>query len=180
MGYRPPVPIITCVSAALLLLCSACAPQQGAVLVDRCRLVPVNGPCKAMMERYRFDQKSGRCSEYIYDGCGAVVPFESLEECRQLCEPPASGEVQGKMPGVEPAAEKRSGLLRDPVEDDPRHAVVFRNIDDEVKTLLADHPRRGGEGFVNIYWETKKRLLKNRYGIDWRSPGEMNPQVIFD
>lgn len=179
MGNRQSVPIISYASAALLLLCSACAPQ-GPVLADRCRLEPINGPCKAMMERYRFDQKSGTCREYIYDGCGAVVPFESLEECRQLCEPPASGEAQGKMPGVEPAAEKPSGLLRDPVEDDPRHAVVFRNIDDEVKALLADHPRRGSEGFVNIYWETKKRLLKNRYGIDWRSPGEMNPQVIFD
>jgi hypothetical protein len=35
--------------------------------------------------------------------------------------------------------------------------------------ILAGHPQRGAEGFMNIYWDTKKGLLKDRYGIDWRA-----------
>lgn len=171
MHHRFHTPSRSLLFVSLLLLCSACVPQ-GAVLVDRCLLAPVNGSCKAMMERYRFDQKSGRCREYIYDGCGPVVPFESLEECRQLCENVTSG--------VKTAEEGRAALLHDPVEDDPRHAAVFRTIDGEVKALLADHPQRGSEGSVTIYWDTKKRLLREKYGIDWRSPGELNPHVLFD
>ena len=73
-----------------------------------------------------------------------------------------------------------SGLARDPVEDDPRYAEVFANVDAEVAALLADDPRRGGEGFCHVVWGTKKGLLKEKYGIDWRTPAELNPQVIFD
>lgn len=46
--------------------------------------------------------------------------------------------------------------------------------------LLKDHPRRGEMGFCHVAWPVKKRLLAEKYGIDWQSPEEMNPQVIFD
>jgi hypothetical protein len=75
---------------------------------------------------------------------------------------------------------RNNGLDYDPVEDDPRYAEVFARIDAEVDAALADHPQRGAMGFCHVVWGTKKRLLKNKYGIDWRSPDEMNPQVIFD
>jgi hypothetical protein len=81
---------------------------------------------------------------------------------------------------VGPAASEKGGLRHDPVEDDPRHAEAFARIDAEVDAALKDHPQRGGEGFCHVVWETKKRLLKERYGIDWRAPDELNPQVIFD
>jgi hypothetical protein len=82
--------------------------------------------------------------------------------------------------GAEAGGPARAGLAHDPVEDDPRHAEVFARIDGEVDALLADHPQRGAEGFCHVRWSAKQRLLKERYGIDWRSPAEMNPQVIFD
>lgn len=162
-----------------ILGCSA-GMVYGGELPEKCRLVPVNGMCKAMMDRYFFDQKTGRCTEYFYDGCGPVVPFDTLEACRALCESVTANDSQAEPPVVQPGDKKRSGLAYDPVEDDPRHTGVFRTIDDEVKALLADDPHRGGEGFVNIYWRTKKDLLKRKYGIDWRSPGELNPHVLFD
>ncbi len=74
----------------------------------------------------------------------------------------------------------RGGLAHDPIEDDPRHAAVFARIDGEVDALLADHPQRGAEGFCHVRWAAKKRLLKERHGLDWRSPAELNPHVIFD
>lgn len=79
-----------------------------------------------------------------------------------------------------PQAPPRGGLRHDPVEDDPRYGEVFARIDAEVDAALRDHPQRGSEGFCHVVWATKKRLLADRYGIEWRSPDELNPQVIFD
>ncbi len=73
-----------------------------------------------------------------------------------------------------------SGLRHDPVEDDPRYAEVFARIDEEVKALVADDPRRGEMGFCHVQWAVKKRLLREKYGIEWRTPDEMTPQVICD
>jgi len=164
----------------LVLLCSSTNIVFGETLPGKCLLVPVNGSCKAMIEKYYFDRKTGRCTQYFYDGCGPVVPFDTLDECRALCESVISNGNRAEAPVSKSGGKKRSGLNYDPVEDDPRYAEVFKTIDDEVKELLADHPQRGSEGFVNIYWRTKKNLLKQKYGIDWRSPGELNPHVIFD
>lgn len=169
------------ISMAVFTAVLSCSPGIlfGGELSEKCRLVPVNGSCKAMMDRYFFNQKTGRCTEYIYDGCGVVVPFDTLDECRTLCESDPVNSIQVEPPAVQTGG-TRSGLTHDPVEEDPRYAGVFKVIDEEVKVLLADHPLRGGEGFVNIYWSTKKSVLKQKYGIDWRSPGELNPHVIFD
>ncbi|MDD2337170.1 MAG: BPTI/Kunitz-type proteinase inhibitor domain-containing protein [Geobacteraceae bacterium] len=164
----------------LALPCCLASLLYGKNLPDKCLLVPVNGSCKAMIEKYFFNQKTGRCAEYIYDGCGSIVPFDTLVECQALCEEFPSNGNRADTSGIEPIEKKRSGLYYDPVEDDPRYAEVFKTIDDEVKKVLADYPQRGGRGSVTIYWETKKSLLKQKYGIDWRSPGELNPQVIFD
>lgn len=144
-------------------------PVAAAELPEPCRLQPVNGRCKAMIEKFRFDQVGGKCVAYFYDGCGPVVPFESLDACRQLCET------------AQPAPEKRaSGLHYDPIEDDPRYAEVFRKVDAEVKEALAGHPQRGSMGFVHLIWETKKRILLQKYSIGWKTPAELNPQVMFD
>lgn len=163
----------TAFAIAFLLACLAAA-ATAADLPERCRLQPVNGECKARMERYRFDPEKGRCVEYTYDGCGPVVPFETAEECRALCEsladPPADAKPE----------RASSGLARDPVEDDPRYADAFRSIDGEVKAEMAASGDTQRRGSVYRYWAIKKRILKTKYGIDWRDPGEMNPHVIFD
>jgi len=174
--YAHPLSSLT----SLILFTAMASPLHGEALPGKCRLVPVNGHCKAMIAKYYFDQKTGRCLEYIYDGCGPVVPFDTLDECRALCESVELKTKQDETPDKKPEGKSRSGLAHDPVEDDPRYADTFEKIDDEVKDLLADHPLRGSHGFVNIYWDTKKQLLKKKYGIDWRSPGELNPQVLFD
>ena len=149
-------------------------------LPEKCWLIPVNGRCKAMIDKYYFDQNTGKCTEYTYDGCGPVVPFNRLDECRALCETANSKGTQMEPQGTKPSDKRQSGLRHDPVEDDPRFAEAFKTIDDEVKVLLTDHPQRGKDGFFNIYWDTKKTLLKQKHGIDWRTPQEMNPGTIFD
>lgn len=37
-----------------------------------------------------------------------------------------------------------------------------------------------GFGFCHKFWNTKKCILKKEYGIEWKTPAEMNPMVRFD
>jgi Kunitz/Bovine pancreatic trypsin inhibitor domain len=164
------------VVTTIILLPLTGRPLHGSELPEQCRRVPVNGSCKAYVKKYYFDQRTHLCEEYISDGCGTVVPFDTIEACRTLCEPTGPAGEGTKKPDVK----QRSGLNYDPMEDDPRYAGIFKTIDAEVKESLAADPRYGRRGSVHIYWDTKQRLLKQKYGIDWRSPGELNPQVIFD
>ena len=145
-------------------------PVSAADLPERCLQVPDKGPCKAMIEKFFFDRQASRCKSYFYGGCGPVVPFDSLEECRQLCEE------------CRPTPKKRgtSGLYYDPIEEDPRYVEVFSKIDAEVDEALGITSKGGGRGYIHVIWETKKRILKWKYKIDWRTPAELNPHVMFD
>jgi hypothetical protein len=51
-------------------------------IADPCKLEPDPGLCKAYMPRYYYDDG---CKEFIWGGCGGVVPFETLEECQAQC-----------------------------------------------------------------------------------------------
>ena len=42
------------------------------------------------------------------------------------------------------------------------------------------YPREGRRGFCFLYWGIKKEILKEDYGIDWKTPKELNPLVFFD
>ncbi|NND77838.1 MAG: proteinase inhibitor I4 serpin [Flavobacteriales bacterium] len=48
-----------------------------------CALIPDPGPCEAAFPKYYFDQDSGTCKEFLWGGCDGVVPFDTLEECRE-------------------------------------------------------------------------------------------------
>lgn len=69
-------------------------------------------------------------------------------------------------------------LRQDPVEFTHRWEEVYYDVEDELERLFADHRRH--MGFCFRYWSAKKKLLKDEYGIEWRSPSEMNPRVMFD
>jgi hypothetical protein len=56
-----------------------------ALISSRCELTPDAGTCKAYIPRYYFDPVTKKCTEFIWGGCGGVVPFETMEECK-ACE----------------------------------------------------------------------------------------------
>lgn len=70
------------------------------------------------------------------------------------------------------------GLKHDPLEDDPRFRDLIAKAEREAELELADWPR--GMGFCHILWETQKEILREKYGIDWHTPVEMNPDALFD
>jgi hypothetical protein len=72
-------------SAVLLFLLISCEKEGGCKKSERCDLVPDPGLCKAYFPKYYFDKTEGKCKEFIWGGCNGVVPFNTLEECRQ-CE----------------------------------------------------------------------------------------------
>jgi len=71
-----------------------------------------------------------------------------------------------------------SGMRHDPQEDDPKLKKIFAETEAEVDRNLANHPK--GLGFCHTRWAEMKRILKEKYGIDWKSPAEMNPGICFD
>lgn len=83
----------------LTLLClglAACtsngaAPQESAGgQAPACLMQPDAGMCRAAFTRYYFDEASGSCRSFIWGGCGGSVPFETMQDCQQACNAPAS------------------------------------------------------------------------------------------
>ena len=57
---------------------------------------------------------------------------------------------------------------------------LLYKVDIEVTQLLQSHPMRNELGYCHVEWETKKRILYERYNIIWYSPAELNPTMCFD
>ena len=34
--------------------------------------------------------------------------------------------------------------------------------------------------YIDIYWNIKKEILKETYNINWKSPKELNPNIIYN
>lgn len=69
-------------------------------------------------------------------------------------------------------------LMEDPVEYTRRWEEIYYDVEDRLKLRFADERRR--MGFCFMYWSAKQDLLKEEYGIDWHTPSQMNPRVMFD
>lgn len=68
-------------------------------------------------------------------------------------------------------------LRRDPVEYTWKWEEIAGEVERKLDELFKNERRH--MGFCFRYWSAKEELLK-KYGIDWRSPGAMNPGVHFD
>ncbi|MDE6577695.1 MAG: hypothetical protein K2J82_11585 [Muribaculaceae bacterium] len=69
-------------------------------------------------------------------------------------------------------------LRRDPVEFTRKWEEIYYDVEEKLDYRFANAPR--GHGFCFLYWNAKHDLLKDEYGIDWKSPSLMNPRVKFD
>lgn len=48
---------------------------------DRCTLNPDPGLCNAYFVKYYFNNETKKCEEFVWGGCGGVIPFDTMEEC---------------------------------------------------------------------------------------------------
>lgn len=74
--------------------------------------------------------------------------------------------------------EQRGHLKNDPVVWTWCFERAVDAVEEEVSRRLDGVPR--GMGFCFAYWAEKKSVLKEIHGIDWKTPSEMNPRVLFD
>ena len=78
------------------------------------------------------------------------------------------------------AIEQQSGpTYHDPIEDDPSVAPLFAQVRQEVETLVeAESGLRLGR--CHRIWHLTQRTLRERHGIEWLTPAQLNPGVAFD
>ena len=71
----------------------------------------------------------------------------------------------------------RGGFDYDPIED----TAPFRRVE---RMARAEAERRAGKGgymgYCHRIWGEIQNVLLEKYGIVWRSPAAMNPNVLFD
>ena len=74
----------------------------------------------------------------------------------------------------------------DPFGDDPESMKISMSKKiEEAKRLLPSNPEQAAELFMQLgcchtIWALQKRILKEKYGITWYTPAELNPDVKFD
>ncbi len=57
-------------------------------------------------------------------------------------------------------------------------ATIEKELNRKIDEILKDE--RKLRGFCHLYWDTKKKILLEDYGITWYSPAECNPDIIYD
>lgn len=70
-------------------------------------------------------------------------------------------------------------LLVDPIETDSALAEWVHEAAAEANRA-ADSAGHRGRGRCHFVWSMQKQILAERHGINWFSPAEMNPAVVFD
>lgn len=67
----------------------------------------------------------------------------------------------------------------DATELDPKFQALMKEVDDACRAEMKRNGSDGQFGSVHTFWRLKKAALKSK-GIEWRSPGELNPNIHYD
>ena len=73
-------------------------------------------------------------------------------------------------------------------EDDVLYRLLRESTEkklNEAKMLMPDHPEQAAQVFMQLgschrLWTMQKKILKEKYGITWYTPAELNPDIKFD
>lgn len=72
-------------------------------------------------------------------------------------------------------------LAHDPIEETTAYRRVVAAAEEAAWVAVeAAGIERGSFGSCWPFWAAKQRILREHYGVAWRTPSEMNPGVIFD
>lgn len=70
-----------------LLIIFVLLPLSTLAQIDSaCYLVPDIGPCFGAFTKYYYDQNTNNCKSFTWGGCDGVVPFNTLQECENICQ----------------------------------------------------------------------------------------------
>ncbi|MBR5335459.1 MAG: hypothetical protein IKV23_04215 [Bacteroidaceae bacterium] len=99
---------------------------------------------------------------------------EDLRDVIRIYEKNIAAADSGKFDGIV----QEGHLKSDPIEWTAQWEEVIDKADEIVYKRLGDYPR--GMGFCHALWHERTTVLREQFGIEWRSPSAMNPHVIFD
>lgn len=71
----------------------------------------------------------------------------------------------------------------DPLENDPQTAFFIKKAAKEArrKLFLSNLLSFGKSfGYCHVFWKKQKQILRDKYGIDWKTPAERNPHTRYD
>jgi hypothetical protein len=71
-----------------------------------------------------------------------------------------------------------NGEVFDPQESNPVLKDKFGLVDRKAERVVGNVPR--DSKFILHFWEAKKRILKDQFGIQWKTPVELNPAIKYD
>jgi hypothetical protein len=71
----------------------------------------------------------------------------------------------------------------DPVEESEAYKQIENQLNHDIQGALEKDglPKNSLQiGLIHLFWVYKKQVLREKYGIDWRSPYEMTPHAVFE
>jgi len=71
-------------------------------------------------------------------------------------------------------------LKHDPKEDDPKYRDIIKQAETEANELVDREYPDASLGRCHAVWAEQKRILKEKHGIDWQSPRDLNKYARFD
>ena len=71
-------------------------------------------------------------------------------------------------------------IKNDSIENSEEYKKIKDELEKKINMKIEIDGYKKGIGYCHIYWEYKKEILKKDYGIEWKSPAELNPNIIFD
>jgi hypothetical protein len=115
-----------------------------------------------------------KISNFAWNSCpkGAELFCRRLQ--KKLIDPdPVYRETE-----VRQARPRLNGEVFDPQESDPALKDRFAFADRKAERAVGDVPR--DSKFIWHFWEAKRRILKAKFGIQWKTPAELNPRIKYD
>ena len=74
--------------------------------------------------------------------------------------------------------EVETQIKTDPVEATDAFLKI-RYQAEEATDAIVSNAKENDLPFCSLYWNTKKSVLKDNFGIEWKTPAEMNPNIRF-
>ncbi|MBS0578516.1 MAG: hypothetical protein JSR36_04555 [Proteobacteria bacterium] len=71
-----------------------------------------------------------------------------------------------------------NGEVFDPQESDPALRKKFALADRKAERVVGNVQRESN--FILHFWDAKKRILRDQFGIQWKTPAELNPRIKYD
>jgi len=109
---------------------------------------------------------------FVYAGIAALAACATDDRRPDSSRDPVYRETE-----VRHARPRLDGEQFDPQEADPTLTSAFSIVDRKAERVVGNVPR--DENFITHFWQAKQRILQSEYGISWRTPAELNPQVKY-